>query len=138
MELKEFAKMLDGREYACPQFTKEEIMIAKENRFVIIYGASDDLMEIDGAITDEAGVWDGGTVHIQIPYDGPGQIIGGGVVAGNNGQHNVLRVEAKWCKDKTEDGNTITWSYDTSIPHEEFDILEDGEVNCRAIVFKVI
>lgn len=137
MELKEFAKMLDGREYTYPQFTKEEIMIAKENRFVIIYGASDDLMEIDGAIKDEAGVWDGGTVRIQIPYDGPGQTIGGGVVAGNNGQQNVLPITAKWCEDRDEDENIISWSYETSVKHETFDIMEDGQIYCRGIVFKI-
>ena len=31
MTLKEFAKKLDGHEYGHPQFTKEEIAIAKEN-----------------------------------------------------------------------------------------------------------
>lgn len=137
MKLKDFAKMLNGREYAYPQFSEKEIMIAKENRIVIIYGVSDDLMDIDGAITDETDVWRGGTVHIQIPYYVAGQMIGGGVVAGNNGQNNVLRVDAKWCEDKTDGGNTIPWSYYTSVPHEEFDILEDGEVYCRAIVFKI-
>lgn len=136
MELKEFAKIISGREYKHPQFTKEELLIAKESNIVIIYGASDDLMEIDGAITDEADVWDGGTVHIQISYECEGQIIGGGVV-GNNGQNNVMSIEAKWCEDKTEDRKTISWSYETSVPHEEFDIMEDGEVYCRGIIFKI-
>lgn len=45
MELKEFAKMIDGKQYGYPQFTKEELQIAKDNGFAILYGASDDLME---------------------------------------------------------------------------------------------
>ena len=37
MDIKEFAQMLDNREYGYPQFTKEEIQIAKENGFVIVW-----------------------------------------------------------------------------------------------------
>ncbi len=35
MDIKEFAKSTSGKEYGCPQFTKEEIESAKENGFVI-------------------------------------------------------------------------------------------------------
>lgn len=38
MELKEFAAMLNGREYGYPQFTQEELRIAKDNGFVIVSG----------------------------------------------------------------------------------------------------
>lgn len=137
MQLKEFANKLNGREYKHPQFAKEEIEEAKANGIVIVYGASDDLIELDGAICDEAGVWDGGTVHIQWPYMNAGQKIGGGIVAGNNGQQNVMSITAKWCEDKDENGNTISWAYETSVPHETFDIMEDGEVYCRGIVFSI-
>ena len=33
MTVKEYAEMLNGREYDYPQFTKEEIEIAKQNGF---------------------------------------------------------------------------------------------------------
>ena len=62
MELKEFATMLNGREYGYPQFTQEELRIAKDNGFVIVSGASDDLVELEGAITDEGGCWEGGRI----------------------------------------------------------------------------
>lgn len=137
MELKEFAEKLSGREYECPQFTKEELEEAKENGFLIICGASDDLMELEGAIEDEACVFDGGIVHIQAPYEADGQIIGGGVVEGNNGQNNVFTVEAKWDEGRDEDGNIIAWTYETSVPHETFDIMDDGEIYCRGIVIKL-
>ena len=65
MELKEFATMLNGREYGCPQFTQEELRIAKDNGFVIVSGASDDLVELEGAITDERGCWEGGTISVK-------------------------------------------------------------------------
>ena len=66
MMLKEFAQKLNGREYGWPQFTKEELAIAKENGFIIVHGASDDLMEIEGAINDEGDCFDGGTLKLDI------------------------------------------------------------------------
>ena len=48
MTLKEFAERLDRTEYnGYPIFSKEVIGTAKENGFVIVTGASDDLMEIE-------------------------------------------------------------------------------------------
>lgn len=65
MTLKEFAEKLNGTEYnGYPIFSKEDIGIAKENGFVIVTGASDDLMEFEGAVEDEAGCFDGGKVYI--------------------------------------------------------------------------
>lgn len=70
MELKEFATMLNGREYDYPQFTQEELRIAKDNGFVIVSGASDDLVELEGAITDEGGCLIGGTISVKAIPDG--------------------------------------------------------------------
>lgn len=53
MELKEFANLIDGRQYDYRMFTKEELQLAKDNRIVIVTGASDDLVELEGAITDK-------------------------------------------------------------------------------------
>lgn len=66
MTLKEFAGKLNGHEYDYPQFTKEELAIAKENGFIIVFGASDDLMEIEGAINDEGDCFNGSTFKLDI------------------------------------------------------------------------
>lgn len=126
MTIREYAEMLNGREYGYPQFTKEEIEIAKQNGFVIGYGASDDLMEFDGALCDEAGCFDGGMVYLA----------GTGVV--EYGSAETKSIEAVWCdKERTDDaGNVITWTYKTEIPHETFMIYDDGEPYCEAIVFR--
>ena len=56
-----FADKLNGRAYRDSfDDVKQE---AKENGLVIVYGASDDLMEFDGAIYDEGGCFDGGRVY---------------------------------------------------------------------------
>lgn len=129
MDIKEFAQMLDGRQYAYPQFTEEELQTAKENGFVIVCGASDDLMEFEGAIYDEAGCYEGGEVWFNrhsVTADGP-------ITTAER------CIEALWCdKDALdENGEVITWTYKTDIPHETFMIYEDDELYCRAIVFKL-
>lgn len=127
MDIKEFAKKLDGREYKYPQFTKEELQIAKDNGFVIVYGASDDLMEFCGAIYDEGGCFDGGDVFLD--RNGVSQ----------DGTERSNCVTALWCDDeiKDENGGLITWTYKTDIPHETFMIYDDGESYCRGIVFNI-
>ena len=126
MELKEFAKQIDGKEYGYPQFTKEEIHTAKKNGFVIVYGASDDLMEFEGAISDEGGCFDGGEVF----FDRNG-------VAYDEDDKKPNVIEALWDDAEDENGNMATWAYKTDIPHETYKIWEDGELYCIGIVFKI-
>lgn len=130
MELKEFATMLNGREYGYPQFNQEELRIAKDNGFVIVSGASDDLVELEGAITDEGGCWEGGTISVKAIPDG-------GIVH-NCERSNTFSFDVKWCKDKDENGNVIPWTYDVPIEHEVFMIYDDGAPYCRGFVFKVV
>ena len=128
MDIKEYAAMLNGREYNYPQFTNEEMQLAKNNGFVIVYGASDDLMEFDGAIYEEAGCFDGGEVY----FDKTGAVF-------DEEFENSKCIEAVWCdKERTDEkGNVITWTYKTDIPHETFMIYEDDEPYCEAIVFHI-
>ena len=128
MELKQFAEMLNGKEYGYPQFTQEEIQIAKDNGFVIVYGASDDLMEFEGAIYDEVGCYDGGEVWFN-----KDRVVDAPATIGDR------CIEALWCdaNAKDENGDVITWTYKTDLPHETFMIYEDGESYCRGIVFEI-
>ena len=108
MTLKEFAQMLDGREYL-HEITKEEEALAKELGFVVVFGYSDDNAELRGAIDDEIGCFDGGKLeHKDLP--------------------DVIY--AKWCDRETN----YLWSYKTTIPHETFRIYEDGDYWCVGIV----
>lgn len=129
MDIKEFTKSISGKEYDYPQFAKEEIEIAKENGFVIVYGTSDDLMEFEGAIQDEGSCFDGGKVYFnkyEVCQDGDDR----------EAYHNWIN--AIWCgEEKDESGQQITWTYETDIPHETFMIYEDREPYCLGIVFKI-
>ena len=127
MEIKEFAKMLNGKVYGYPQFTKGEIQIAQDNGFVIVYGASDDLMQFDGAIRDEADCFNGGKVYVSETDVSSEEF------------PNSRCIEALWCDDEIRDadGSLITWAYKTDIPHETFMIYEDEGSYCRGIVFDI-
>ena len=108
MTLKEFAKMLDGREYR-HEITKEEEALAKELGFVVVFGYSDDNAELRGAIDDEISCYDGGELfHIDLP----------------------ATIYADWCPEDID----CSWAYGTSIPHEQFYIYEDGDLYCVGIV----
>lgn len=63
MKKEELAAMLNGREYR-NEITREEAAEAKAAGLVVVYGASDDLMEFEGAIRDELGCYDGGTAFV--------------------------------------------------------------------------
>jgi hypothetical protein len=101
----------------------------KEAGLAAVFGTSDDLMEFCGAIFDEIGCWNGGNAYLTR----------NGLLKNECGAEDCtyyLRerqkasvIEAIWAKDD------ISWQYKTAISHVTFDVLEDGEVYCRGIVF---
>jgi len=129
---KALAAKLDGREYLEEITSKLRKQAIAEN-LVIVFGGSDDLMEFDGAISEEVSAWKGTTVYLSPAgiYRGPdccGVPAKCGFVA--EIQSRLKSVEAKWCG-----GEGYTWTFKTDIPHATFDIYEDGEQYCRGIVF---
>jgi len=133
MNYKEFADMLTGRE-AGEETNKEDMKIAKDNRLVVVTGASDDLMEFYGCINDEVGCFNGGSAFVtkkgilvnecddeDCPYYQDKL---------DRGEYHVI--EALWC-----DEEGYSWTYKTDIPHSTFEIMEDGEHYCRGIVFSI-
>ena len=132
MTKEELAQRLNGREY-CNEITREEAKEARGNNLVVVFGASDDLMEFRGAIDDETGAYDGVTVSIdkngllenkcdddQCPY-----------FADRKGA--AAKIKAIWCPH----GKDLSWEYYTDIPHATFDVMEDGELYCRGIIFSL-
>ena len=136
MKKEEFASGLNDREYGS-ELTQYERQRAKESGLVVVYGASDDLIEFDGAIRDEGGCYDGGDVY----FDRTG--------VAQNGEKLANKITAVWCgkvddepagdlsEFQAENGETITWTYKTDIPHATFMFYEDGEPYCRGIVFSI-
>lgn len=133
MTAKELAERLDGSNYEL-RGQGELVKQAKADGLVIVYGASDDLMEFDGAIDDEVGVFEGGKVYLngQGPMRFPGCDPEWRECPYYLRERERARViTAVWCD------NDVAWTYKTDIPHETFNIYEDGELYCVGIVFDI-
>lgn len=136
MTLTEFAATLDGRE--CPlTIMPKDTRTARENGLVIVYGASDDLMEFAGAIDDEVGCYNGGVAYLR-----DGDVINPETICDAYDERRPCKllkayldecrtIKAYWC-----DG-VADWCYETDIPHETFRVMEDGNIYCVGIVFRV-
>ena len=130
MIAKEIAAILDGMEYG-EDIKEHDIEYAKVNGAVIVFGASDDLMEFRGAIEDEVSCYEGGPAYLDenglivnkcdsedCPYFAEKLL-------------HAKHIEAVW------NSEGYSWIYKTLIPHETFEILEEGEKYCRGIVFSM-
>lgn len=132
MTKEELAALITGREYGA-ELTEEEEARAKEAGLLVIFGASDDLTEIRGTLSDEAGANDGATHRIDaqgflpswdsIDHDDEDECEvylkrkGGGI-----------EVRAKWGE------GDYSWVIETDVPHATFEIVEGDEKYCRGIV----
>lgn len=112
---------MNGREYL-KEITPEEEKEAESNGLVVVYGYSDDNVEFAGAINDEVGAFEGTSVCVDH---------NNGVVPINEGVPFNL-IKAIW-----HDFGDTSWSFETPIPHETFNIYEDGELFCVGIVFSM-
>ena len=135
MDAKELAAKLNGREY-CREITDEEVRQAKEAGLVVVFGASDDLIEFRGAIRDEGDCYDGGTVLIDTKGVLPSW---DSVIESEESAQEYFERKAKARTITALFANEpgYTWTYKTDIPHETFEIVEDGEPYCRGIVFNI-
>ncbi len=135
MTKEELAQQLDGCEYT-NEMTPAQERIAKENGLVVVFGASDDLMEFRGAIYDEVGCYDGGEAMVnteglcgqweQLDHDDIDAMRKFFKTEGTG-----VKIEALWAKE-----DPFSWTFKTAIPHATFIIHEGGEDDyCRGIVF---
>lgn len=139
----ELAKKLDGCLYGA-EITRELEREAKDNGLVVIFGASDDLVELRGVINDELDAYNGTTFNITKTH-----------VLGDfeqlkedyesteedfkkyfDGKANSKEIEVIW-----NDSAELTWEYKTDIPHSIFNVFEEdsssGEIFCKGIVISV-
>lgn len=121
----EAANAMTGRQYLEEEPRKGFFAEAAKSGLVIIYGASDDLMEIEGAVRDEVGA--PGTVHFTKAglLENPCEDDDCPYFAKE--KEKAAAVHAKQ--------NELGWVYETDIPHFKFIIMEDGEQYGEGIVF---
>jgi hypothetical protein len=136
MDAKSLADQLTGTEY--PMRISEDLARqAKDAGLVIVYGASDDLMEFEGAIYDEIGACDGATVYVDaeglVPdFESLDKDDKQALKAYFNRDGKGKKIEALWCAE-----GDYSFIYHTDIPHETFEVTEDGAPYCRGIVFRL-
>jgi hypothetical protein len=128
MDAKTLAEKLNGREYGA-EITKEERREAAAAGLVVVFGASDDLMEFRGVIDDEVGCYGGGSAYLTSDGLLENECASDDCPHFKKMRDDAYVIEAKW------DCDGYSWVYETSIPHATFEILEDGEKYCRGIVF---
>lgn len=134
--VQELAGKLDMSGYPI-RLSKQVVEFAKANGLVIVYGASDDLIEFEGAFRDEGSVYDGGTVRVDVE----------GVLPDNADDLDTdeereryyyrkgrsKTIEALWCDEVN--GGGFDWAYRTDIPHATFEVMDGDDPYCRGIVF---
>jgi len=108
MNAKEWAEKLNGREYRC-ETTYQEDEQMKQDGIVAVFGASDDLCELRGAVDEEYDCFGGSEICIE-----------------------SMKIRIVW-----HDEGYPCWTFETDIPHETFDIYEDGELYCKGIIFNL-
>lgn len=125
MIINDVINSLHGSEY--PDIGDKELFAKMEKAgLVAVFGHSDDCMEFRGALYDEF-------------YDE--------VAVTERGIINNFCDEGDRCPNWREPNNAFTvkpvfggdpaWVFETAIPHETFEVMEDGEVFQRGIVFRL-
>jgi len=129
MTKEELCIFLNGREYT-KEINDKITEKMQGTSLVVVFGASDDLMEFRGAIDDEVGCYDGGKAYLD----------SNGLIENHcddddcpyfaDQKKRAMTIEALWCTEPE-----ISWTYKTEIPHSTFEIWEGKELYCRGIVF---
>lgn len=144
MDAQEFANVLDGRDRELrEEIAENEEAIAMAVGLVVVYGVADDLMVFHGALSAEFDACSGEPVYVNA--DGFAVPDVNDCASGEDCPHwQAMRDEASktamsikpvWCEDEACRADAIPWTFKTDIPHATFNIMDDGKVFCRGIVF---
>ncbi len=115
MDTKTAAARLDGSEYG-EEGSHELFAEMRENRLVAFFGSSDDLVEMRGAIHDEAS-------------EGEVKLTSSGLLVNDcrNRDCPYFAQLARYASSITGTFGKEGWSFVTDLPHERFVVLEDGD-----------
>ena len=128
MTPQEAAARINGNQYRS-EVPKGLAEALKDAGLVAVYGASDDLMEFEGAISDEIGCYGDG-----IAYLTPTGLLKNDCDSDECPHFAKMKESAPFITAKWDDGG-FSWRYETTIPHAKFIIKEDDDNYCEGIVF---
>jgi len=124
------AAELNGNQYGS-EGLKELWQQMKTAGLVAVFGASDDLMEFRGAIYDEVGACGGTTAYVS-----ERGLVQNKCEQGDdcpNWRQHGLPIEAVWAPE----AYPASWVFKTDIPTVTFNIMEDDDLYCIGIVFRL-
>lgn len=128
-KIAELVEKLNGCDYReGPR--KEHEVFAKENNLVIVFGYSDDCIELRGTVVEELGA--PGLVYLNASGIINNKCDDDSCPYFHDMKGRCITIEAEWCKSKD-----LMWTYKTDIPHMTFQMVEDGEVAAEGIVFSM-
>jgi len=145
-KLKKWAEKLDGREYL-NELTEEEEKEALQDNVLIVYGYSDDDLELRGIIDDEIGAWNGTSIYIGRKNN---KLTWRFIQKENDymdhddeeeydltGFKKCGTIIAEFAPINEKEEVYATWSITTDMKHEKFNIMEDGELFCSGVVISL-
>lgn len=130
MTLQEAVDALNGAEYT-KEGSPELFSKMKAQGLVAVFGASDDLVELRGAIDDEIDAYEGTTFYVTPEGLLQKKCEDDDCPHFASERDKASKIEAVWC----DESLNTSWSYETDIPHETFSVYEDEELYCIGIVF---
>lgn len=116
--------------------TKAERERMKQCGIIVVY-EENGLIKMDGACSDETGVFGGGRLYLQLPKRKDHGFQGGEFVSGNRDK-NIVTIDARKNIDQVLNQNyRIPWSFSLELPHHTFDLCQNGTIVCRGIYFLI-
>ena len=117
MNTKEWAEKLNNIEYPADEIWDMRKQF-EEDGVVVVYGASDDLIEFEGAIQDEGDCYNDEVFYL-------------------NKEGLTTSYSKNYVKVTHPHDGTVQFNYETNIPCEWFNVVEDGELYCKGFVFNI-
>lgn len=140
--LKEYAELLNNHEYG-NDFDKDLVNDMKEDGVAVGYGCSDDLFELEGALSEEYDAWN----KVKLVWFGNQFVKEDSVnelLEYVDDEYPMLYDSIKsmlkldnlpFIKIKTS--SDCQFEYEPSFPCEFFNIMEDDDLYCKGFVFEV-
>lgn len=129
MTPQEAANAMTGRQYTEEEPSKGFFATAAKAGLVIVYGSSDDLIELEGIVRNEFGA--PGTIYFT-----KNGLVYNDCQDDDCPYFKAERAKATPLKSLWDDGG-FSWRYETDIPHVKFVIKEEDENYCEGIVFSL-
>jgi hypothetical protein len=145
MTPEQIAQQLHGIEYPLRESQLQHIFdAAKSERIVIVYGVSDDLVEMRGLIDDESGCYEGGNYRFDIkgflPIHEDGSFQCDEPKTIQECRKFVERYDASFSITIHWGKPEALWTYELDeriTDSVQLDIVEDDSLDCRGIAFRL-